>query len=521
MARLKTRSISTDRHRRIHIQASGQDSAIQNLSELPSEETPRLDDEISIVSLMAEVPPVESVAPKPVSDLALDLVLNEIVLQARLTSNATGAMIALERSRKLACRATTGATSSEIAAFLNIPSGVSITCFETGAVQRVDDLEPGSHADAAAYQRAGVRSILVVPVTNEQDHVLGIIQSFSPRPNAFCDRDVLTLQALARRVATNIELVKKSDPLAATKSSHSLPQASDTSSRRMPRPSRFQFRTPQFLTRTVTREWQAMVANRALMVGKISLALVLIGACVIAGRFWMRSRATDQSPIFHRSSQVPTRQAATQPGNTVPVQIASSVVNTPDKNPFVSMPVASSHQVSSRVRPQRHSASSITIERKPIRKGTTSIVAEKDTAHKMPTTSGEIVLFEDHSGVAQDEKVQPLKSSAKTTAIDAVEAISTQDAMARLVQRVEPEYPNAARQKHIQGDVLLDVVVNESGAVDEMALVSGESQLMPAAEQAVRQWHFQPLIKGGHPKKFQSRIGINFTLASGSTSQGR
>jgi hypothetical protein len=64
-------------------------------------------------------------------------------------------------------------------------------------------------------------------------------------------------------------------------------------------------------------------------------------------------------------------------------------------------------------------------------------------------------------------------------------------------------------------------LVNESGAVVELALVSGASQLMPAAEQAVRQWHFQPLIKAGHPQSFKSRVGINFTLASEGSSQAR
>ena len=212
MARLKTRSVSTDRHRRVHIQAVAGQTSTAPIATDPSEEPPRLNDELAVISLVAELPPVETVAPMPISDLALDLVLNEIVLQARLTTNAIGAVIALEKSHKLICRATTGATSSEVIAFLNIPCGMSTTCFETGAVRRMDNVEvaSGSHADAAAYQRAGVRSILVVPISNDDDQVLGILQIFSPRPSSFCDRDVLTLQALARRIATNIELVEKS-----------------------------------------------------------------------------------------------------------------------------------------------------------------------------------------------------------------------------------------------------------------------------------------------------------------------
>src|SRR2546430_8945880 len=43
------------------------------------------------------------------ADLALDLMLNEIVEQARLATTATGAAIALVRGDEMVCRATTGA----------------------------------------------------------------------------------------------------------------------------------------------------------------------------------------------------------------------------------------------------------------------------------------------------------------------------------------------------------------------------------------------------------------------------
>ena len=44
-------------------------------------------------------------------DLALDLLLNEIVEQARLATAASGAAIALVKDGEMVCRATTGATA--------------------------------------------------------------------------------------------------------------------------------------------------------------------------------------------------------------------------------------------------------------------------------------------------------------------------------------------------------------------------------------------------------------------------
>ena len=526
MARLKTRSVSADRHRRVHIQAvAGQSLEAPIATEYPSEEPLRLDEELPAISLMAEFPPVDNVAPKPVSDLALDLVLNEIVLQARLTTNATGALIALERSRKLICRATTGATSSEIAAFLNIPAGVSATCFETGTARRIDDVDiaPDSHTDAAAYQRASVRSILVVPISNNEDQVLGVLQIFSPRPNAFCDRDVLTLQALARRIAANIELVKKSCSVDVPRTPVPLVKSSDISTpRHVPRPSRFQLRGPQLFSRVLTKRWKVMPRNWATMFGTTALVLVLLAACLTAGKFWIGSRRMAQPPVVHQSSQLPAQQTAIQPANAIALNIARPEVNPTDTNTVISTPAPSRHQGSKpQLRSPRHPAASITIDRKPIHKGTTSSVSDKKAADKLPPSSGEIVLFEDHES-AQKLNVKAVSDAVSSnSANSSVETISTQAALALLAQRIEPEYPNAARQQHIQGNVLLDILVNESGAVVELALVSGAPQLMPAAEQAVRQWHFQPLTKAGHPQKFKSRVGIDFTLAGEGSSQAR
>jgi len=527
MARLKTRSVSADRHRRIHIQSvAAENAAAQNVSEYPSEEPLRLDEGVPVVSLTAELPPVENVAPKPVSDLALDLVLNEIVLQARLTTNATGAVIALGRSRKLICRATTGATSSEIAAFLNIPSGISATCFETGAVRRIDnvDVAPSSHADTAAYQRASVRSILVVPISNDEDQVLGVLQIFSPRPNAFCDRDVLTLQALARRIATNIELVEKSYRVDANEVTAPLQQPSQISTpRHVPRPSRFQFRATHFFSRLLTKRWKVVPANWSAIFGKIALVLVLLAAGFAASRFWIQNGDLGQSAVVHQPSQVLLQKTATQPAKDAVLNTARTEVNPAVTNPTVSTLAPSRQRVPKPQLPSpKHHATSITIERKPVRNSTTSTVGDRKTADKTLPSSDEIVLFEDQESSSQKPAIKTVSEPVSPSPSNSsVEAISTQAALVRLVQRVEPEYPNAARQQHIQGNVLLDILVNESGAVVELALVSGASQLMPAAEQAVRQWHFQPLIKAGHPQQFKSRVGITFALASEGSSPAR
>lgn len=82
----------------------------------------------------------------------------------------------------------------------------------------------------------------------------------------------------------------------------------------------------------------------------------------------------------------------------------------------------------------------------------------------------------------------------------------------RLVRRVEPEYPEAARQQHLQGSVVLEAVVGEDGTVEQLSVISGSSPLATSASDAVRQWRFTPLVQNGQAVRFQTRIKIDYVL---------
>jgi TonB family protein len=137
------------------------------------------------------------------ADLALDLLLNRIVEQARLATNTTGAAIALRRGDDIVCRATSGDTAPDLGVRLNLRSGLSGACVQTREVQSCDDTETDLRVDSIACRQLGVRSILIVPVIKEQE-LLGVFEVFSPYPNAFGERDVQTLRALSRRAVDSV-----------------------------------------------------------------------------------------------------------------------------------------------------------------------------------------------------------------------------------------------------------------------------------------------------------------------------
>src|SRR5208282_6025140 len=73
---------------------------------------------------------------------------------------------------------------------------------------------------------------------------------------------------------------------------------------------------------------------------------------------------------------------------------------------------------------------------------------------------------------------------------------STQDApskqheltAARLINRVNPEYPKKARKQHVEGTVRLHAIIAKDGSIKNLMVVSGDPLLVDAALNAVRQW---------------------------------
>jgi putative methionine-R-sulfoxide reductase with GAF domain len=120
------------------------------------------------------------------ADLALDIILNDIVEQTRLATNASAAAIALVQGNEIVCRATTGENAPGLGVRLDAHSGLSGACVQTKECQRCDDTETDSRVDFDVCSQLGVRSILVYPVL-KQGQLVGVTEIFSPRPNAFSE----------------------------------------------------------------------------------------------------------------------------------------------------------------------------------------------------------------------------------------------------------------------------------------------------------------------------------------------
>ena len=83
----------------------------------------------------------------------------------------------------------------------------------------------------------------------------------------------------------------------------------------------------------------------------------------------------------------------------------------------------------------------------------------------------------------------------------------------RLLREVKADYSEDARQRSIQGDVVLEIVVRSDGTVGDVKVLKGlGAGLDQRAVQAVRQWRFAPARRLGSPVDVIVEISVEFKL---------
>src|ERR1700730_13048967 len=169
-----------------------------------AEAAPRLESDVAELAAKFRAHGGGKVSAETSADLALEVVLNEIVEQACLATGATGSAVLFERDGEMECRATFGTNAPELGARLDCESGLTVECIRTHQVQRCDDAQAAPRANVEASQQLGTRSVMVVPLLRN-GCIAGVLEVFSSRPAAFGERDQRTLEALAKRVLKNVE----------------------------------------------------------------------------------------------------------------------------------------------------------------------------------------------------------------------------------------------------------------------------------------------------------------------------
>jgi TonB family protein len=394
--------------------------------------------------------------------------------QARLATGATGAAIALVRGAEMVCRATTGPDAPDVGVCLDPRIGLSGSCIQTRQLQQCNDTETDPRVDFEACRSLGIRSIVVLPLMDGND-LFGVFEILSSRPNAFGELELHSLKAVTDQILESRRQNREPTATVPLKDIALDPMQPDLMAREI------FLASGQLDSRTRRRDYRTG-----------TLTAVVIALAVLLG--WMLGRAGWNMAVNRAQNQI----------LAAPEEVQAAAQETPDIPPASSIEEA-------------------TAPAKPVRSSPASHPAPKPTAEVVERNDG-LVMYEHGKVVfrmAPSEKTSPSANEADSIQTEATGNDSSPASPAQapnqatnryLLVRVEPEYPEEARQQHIQGPVVMNAVVGIDGSVRELKAISGDPQLAKAAADAVRQWRFQPHRLKDKPVEFEARITVNFIL---------
>ena len=82
----------------------------------------------------------------------------------------------------------------------------------------------------------------------------------------------------------------------------------------------------------------------------------------------------------------------------------------------------------------------------------------------------------------------------------------------RKVVDVRPVYPEIARSARVDGTVVLEAILDPTGRVTQLRVITSVPLLDQAALEAVRQWRYAPTTYGGRAVSVLMTITVRFTL---------
>jgi TonB family protein len=82
-----------------------------------------------------------------------------------------------------------------------------------------------------------------------------------------------------------------------------------------------------------------------------------------------------------------------------------------------------------------------------------------------------------------------------------------------ILTKVQPVYPTEAKEKHVQGTVVLAAEIGMDGHIDQLLVIQGPEPLQKAAYDAVKKWVYRPYLLNGNPVSVNTQVNVVFSLA--------
>ncbi len=243
-----------------------------------------------------------------------------------------------------------------------------------------------------------------------------------------------------------------------------------------------------------SRWWQ----RRFLLLGSIAVLLLV----TISGLFWSRLAKNHSTQA---SGSIKAEAAQTVPlqaegGTSVPIPQAGKTTagKIGSKRNPLSTPSAENQAQT------RPSHSGVQAVPSPVENQSAGSVGEARNSASTPAAVAPTTATRLLPHVSPPSATMSTESRVSMLAPDRVEA--------RLIQMRKPDYPPAAKAKHIEGSVLMDVSVGNDGRVKAVHIRNGNPLFMIAATEAVREWIYAPATVNGQRVPSEIPVTLRFTL---------
>jgi protein TonB len=429
-------------------------------------------------------------------DLALDLVLNEVVVHAVEATHAVAGALALMRDGQMVCRAATGQLAPDLGIPLNAHDGLSGACLETRQPQLSVDTEFDPRVDPAVSRRLGIRSILIVPVfegSAKNAQFAGLLEVFSMSPAAFSHNDQVLLEGFAAECArirqAAGELSRRKPAVAAIPPELLPPDAAIPA---------VGVASPPQAIRPAYEAWTLALGGLAILT---TVAVSFLMGTRIGWLRYAPPHAQTAPPVSPQpgepgaagnanspSGKVSLGRTATKAREESPARAAKQAHSAPAAEPISDeLVVYEKGKVIFRMKPAPAKADS-----------------PKQQAAKPNSVTSDSTT-PDSNRIVKASSTTKLGTSASVW-------LSATQAEKLLLSRTEPLYPAEALAAHRAGNVVLEVQVAADGTVSSIRTLSGDPLLASAATEAVRNWRYQPYRRHDHAAQFQTDVTLTFNL---------
>ncbi len=463
--------------------------------------------------------------------LALDLVVERIAA----LKNVSGAAIAFDCGSGMSCVASTGSAPA-IGATIHSSAGLSGECIQTRKSIVCADTSNDERVDPSVCERLGLRSVAIVPILRDTE-MIGLVELFSASPNGLTQWHRIILESVAEIVSAKepsengplpkIEAGVKQSGDTAERERESAPIVSESSSSRsfaenLPQvcesanwqplqqaSTDLHFVPPTSASRTIVEDKRTAFEiapfrpvfdlpglDRPLKLQRSGpplqyVAMGLLGIAIVAAFLWLlRPAASRQTSPSRELAKV--NLPSTQPSAPVAIVYSGTVlVSTKKLNADVSRGPSG-------------------FKARPAETLSEPLVPNKNSegikpANETGTEPSPLASIGPNTPDLPDLLFVP-KGTSVTHKV-------TERSGGKLLTKVQPIYPESARLAHLSGNVRIMATIDEFGKVSNVRGMSGPAQLLKAAEEAVRQWQYEPLLVDGKPTGTQAQVQINFKPA--------